>query len=243
MDLKEKVEILKKKNKIKQIKGLDALIELADLIRSERGDLKRLIEKVGGTLKNLESLDFNDLISTIKQIKISPQVSVNVEYLQGVEKLLKELKQQQQADDSFDAEELIRLLKKPENAIAVRLTKKDAAEFYNALMTVIGGGGGGGGIASIPLVKVLLVGQAKIAVTGTAVRLPANNLKNGVIIGALSTNNGNIAVGNSDVDNVFDGTGLGRILEPGAETSFAVDNTNRLYINGEANDLISFAGS
>ena len=83
-------------------------------------------------------------------------------------------------------------------------------------------------------------GQAKIAVTGTAVQLATNTLTNGVIITALSTNSGIIKIGGSGVTNVSDGTGNGYLLEAGGSISVASTNTNVLYINGTAGDIISF---
>lgn len=94
-----------------------------------------------------------------------------------------------------------------------------------------------------PLVTSPLVGQAKIAVTGTAVQLASHSLTNGVIITAKSTNAAPITIGISTVTNTVDGTGSGYILEAGAAVSFAVSNTNDLYINGTAGDIVSFAGS
>lgn len=88
-----------------------------------------------------------------------------------------------------------------------------------------------------------LNGQTKIAVTGTAVNLPANALKNGVIISAKSSNTAPISIGGSSVNNTINGTGNGYILEAGVSVSFAVDDTSRLWINGTAGDIISFAGS
>ncbi len=88
-----------------------------------------------------------------------------------------------------------------------------------------------------------VVGQGKVAVTGTAVQLGANALTIGVIVTAKSTNGHAIIVGGAGVTNTFDGTGNGYILEAGQSVSFALDNTNRLYINGTAGDLVSFAGS
>lgn len=86
-------------------------------------------------------------------------------------------------------------------------------------------------------------GQAKITVTSTAVQLSANTLTNGVIISAKSTNAASITIGGASVTNTVDGTGNGYILEAGASVSFAISNTNLLYINGTAGDIISFAGS
>ena len=93
------------------------------------------------------------------------------------------------------------------------------------------------------LVSSGFFGQAKVAVTATAVQLASNVLTNGVIISAYSTNTAPITIGGSTVTNTADGTGNGTILEPGASISFAVTNTNVLYINGTANDFVSFAGS
>ena len=91
-----------------------------------------------------------------------------------------------------------------------------------------------------------LVGQAKVAVTSTAVQL--NNgtsqvLINGIIISAPSTNVTAIAIGGSGVTNTGAGAGNGYLLTPGASISFAVTNTNTLWINGTANDFISWAAS
>lgn len=94
------------------------------------------------------------------------------------------------------------------------------------------------------LIGTPVCGQAKIAVTATAVQLPSNILVNGVIITAKSTNSANILIGSANtVTRTEDGTGNGTILEPGASLSFAVTNTNTLYINGAANDIVSFSGS
>ena len=87
------------------------------------------------------------------------------------------------------------------------------------------------------------VSQAKISVTGTRVQLGSNVLSNGVIITALSTNTAKMTVGGSAVTNTVDGTGNGYILEAGSSSSFAVSNTNALYINGTAGDIVSYAGS
>jgi len=86
-------------------------------------------------------------------------------------------------------------------------------------------------------------GQAKIAITGTAVQLGSNALSNGVILTAKSTNTAIIVVGGASVANTVDGTGNGYLLAAGASVSFAVSNSNALYINGTAGDIVSFAGS
>lgn len=88
-----------------------------------------------------------------------------------------------------------------------------------------------------------IVGQVTIATTATEVQLPSHALTNGVIITAKSSNTNSITIGGSGVTNIIDGTGNGYILEAGSSISFAVTNTDVLYINGTAGDLISFAGS
>lgn len=93
------------------------------------------------------------------------------------------------------------------------------------------------------LSTVPLNGQAKIASTGVAIQLGSNVLLNGVIITALSTNAATIEIGGSGVTNTTDGTGNGYILAAGASVSFAVTNTNVLWINGTSGDIVSFAGS
>lgn len=87
-------------------------------------------------------------------------------------------------------------------------------------------------------------GQVKIAATGTAVNLPAGALQDELIIHSAITNNGaNASVGGVGVNNTRDGTGNGYILEPGASTILAVDNANRVWINGTIGDIFSYMGS
>jgi hypothetical protein len=87
-----------------------------------------------------------------------------------------------------------------------------------------------------------IVGQAAIAETGTAVQLGDNDLTQGVTISALSTNAAVISVGASTVNNTVDGSGNGFILEKGEKVFIQVANTNDLYVNGTANDVVSFVG-
>lgn len=97
-----------------------------------------------------------------------------------------------------------------------------------------------------PLVGAPLIGQAIIAVTSTAVRLNGGTsqpLTNGIIISAPAGNVTPISVGTASVNNTADGTGNGYLLSAGASISFAVTNTNVIYINGTAGDYVSWAGS
>jgi hypothetical protein len=88
-----------------------------------------------------------------------------------------------------------------------------------------------------------LVNQTAIASTGVAVQLPSNTLVNGVIVTAGNGNAAAISIGTSGVNNTVDGTGNGYVLGAGSSVSFAVSNTNLLYINGTSGDFVSFAGS
>lgn len=88
---------------------------------------------------------------------------------------------------------------------------------------------------------VLTSGQSKIAVTGTAIQLPAVNAEQFVVLKALSTNVSNITVGVSGLTNTVNGTGNGFILEPGDMLPIVVDNLSKIYINGTANDIVSYS--
>lgn len=91
-----------------------------------------------------------------------------------------------------------------------------------------------------------LVGQAKIVTTNTAINLNggiSQLLANGIIITAPSINVAPVAIGGVGVTNTGAGAGNGYLLTAGASISFAVTNTNTIYINGSANDFISWAAS
>ncbi len=93
------------------------------------------------------------------------------------------------------------------------------------------------------LATAAVVGQTKIAVTGTAVQLPSGALSNGVILSAKTGNTASMTIGGVSVTNTIDGTGNGAILPAGASLSAAIDNTNRLYVNGTSGDILSWIGS
>lgn len=100
---------------------------------------------------------------------------------------------------------------------------------------------------SIPTTTPLaapVVGQIKIAVTNTAVALPSNVLVNGIVIKAKSTNNAAGAfIGGAGVTTTDDGTGNGYKIVPGEAMSFAVPNSNAIYVNGTANDVFYYGGN
>jgi len=89
-----------------------------------------------------------------------------------------------------------------------------------------------------------IVGQAVIAVTGTAVvlgttvTLPAGT----VLVTALSTNNAaHAVVGATGVANTKDGTGDGYILEAGKSVVINADDLADVFVNGTAGDIFSYA--
>lgn len=90
--------------------------------------------------------------------------------------------------------------------------------------------------------SALVRGQIVIAVSGTRIQLPSNALLDGVTIKALNANTNPIMIGGSDVDNKYDGTGKGDILDKGDHNFYKVNNTNVLYVNGTAGDIISYEG-
>ena len=94
------------------------------------------------------------------------------------------------------------------------------------------------------LPATIITGQAKIAVTGTAVQLGANALVNGIVITAgINNAAAGSTAGPAGVTNVVDGTGNGQIMLPGASVSFAVQNSSAVYVNGTAGDIFSFGGN
>ncbi len=88
-----------------------------------------------------------------------------------------------------------------------------------------------------------LTGQAKVAVTGTAVPLGAGVLFNGVLVKAATSNVGTILIGTSAVTVTVGGAGNGYPLAPGDTVVFAAGNLSQVFINGTANDYVSFAGN
>ena len=98
-------------------------------------------------------------------------------------------------------------------------------------------------VKTIALTNTPVFGQVIIASTDTAVQFPANLLHNGIIITARSANLADMYLGNSNVQNLGDGTGNGYILEAGNSISYAIRDASILYVNGREGDMLSFAGS
>lgn len=89
-------------------------------------------------------------------------------------------------------------------------------------------------------------GQVKIATTGVAVQFPSNQIVNGITGSALSSNTNMMAIGGSTVTSTVDGTGGGQIIEQGGGFAYGwpqITNSNQLWVNGTAGDIITFQGS
>lgn len=101
---------------------------------------------------------------------------------------------------------------------------------------------------------VLFSGQAKIAVTGTAVELTTNpaysGLVAGIVIKACSGPspehiNANViyVAANANVQNTGGGNGNGDSIGPGERLGVNINNPSYIWINGTANDCVSWSGN
>ena len=86
---------------------------------------------------------------------------------------------------------------------------------------------------------IIVNGQQTISITDTAVPLVSVSTSvAGVIIQALAANSGNVYVGDASVT-----TADGFELQPGQATSVAIDNLDKIYINGTVSDGVCFIAS
>lgn len=67
--------------------------------------------------------------------------------------------------------------------------------------------------------------------------------QNFVDLTTAQTKAASLTLGGSGVNNTVNGTGNGYTLAPGASISFAIANTNDIWINGTIGDIVSWAGS
>lgn len=84
----------------------------------------------------------------------------------------------------------------------------------------------------------VLNGQVTVAVTNTAIVISGSASVSGVIVQALAGNVGNVVVGANTVT-----TANGFQLQPGQATSVAIDNLNKIFVNGTSGDGVCFIGS
>lgn len=89
----------------------------------------------------------------------------------------------------------------------------------------------------------MITGQAKIAVTGTAVPIPLIGALQGVLVTAAAGNAAAMTAGGSGITNAADGTGNGYILPAGASAVIPSVGVNTLYVNGTAGDYVSYVGA
>lgn len=86
-------------------------------------------------------------------------------------------------------------------------------------------------------------GQVRVEVTNTAVRFPDLGTGNGVIIKANPNNAAAVTIGGLTITNTTDGTGNGFVLSPGETIGYSSSSIGDLYVNGTANDWVTFIGS
>jgi hypothetical protein len=87
----------------------------------------------------------------------------------------------------------------------------------------------------------VFVGQVKIAVTGTAVQLPQNLCLVGITI--INRGANAIFLGAAGVTNTSAGAGNAYEIPSAGQVVMCIDDTSKLYINGTANDYITFIGT
>lgn len=100
-----------------------------------------------------------------------------------------------------------------------------------------------GGSVLIGKSNSFFTGQRNIETSGTSLQLSGNVIKSSLIVLAKQTNSDDVYIGVSNVAQLGDGTGNGLILSPGQSISIPVTNTNLLYLNGNAGDIITYIGS
>ncbi len=85
-------------------------------------------------------------------------------------------------------------------------------------------------------------GAKKVAITHTAVQLTSGACT-GAIISANSTNSASVFLGTATVTDDYNASTSGVELQPGQSVGVAIDNLNRLYVNGTANDGVNWLAS
>jgi hypothetical protein len=89
-----------------------------------------------------------------------------------------------------------------------------------------------------------IVGQ--VTISGGATQFSSESIEltgASVLIRANDDNSQAVALGGSDVEDAVDGTGNGFVLPAGKTIILVVDDINKLYVNGQDDDWISYAGS
>lgn len=242
-------EIAKKGTK--ESKAVDLLIEngakfklVVDALQENSASMKVLadnkqVQDIASELK----VSMSAVVSAIKAIEIKAP-EVKFEGLKGVESLLERIDEGMNkislSEVSGVLREIVELLKKkPE---APKTVKFDADQFreLRALMgqkggPVVVGGALGGGLSSASTLKS---GRMVVAVTNTAIAIGTAACQT-VFITALTTNSGIVVVGGNDVV-ATEATRTGKVMYPGDTITISIDNLAKIFINGTANDGVSF---
>jgi hypothetical protein len=135
-------------------------------------------------------------------------------------------------------------LAKQDSLIALYPTSLDSNNFRVAIENTPAVTISGTPSISISAPSATFQGQKKIAVTGTAVAISSSQaLTQGVLITAFPGNVNDLYIGDSGVNNTAPPSGNGYVLKPGQSVRLAGNNANLWYINGTANDYISWIGN
>lgn len=103
-------------------------------------------------------------------------------------------------------------------------------------------GAGAEAAISAPLPSAPVTGQLALTAASRG-QLGNNALVNGLVVKASSGNAASVLVGGSTVTSTEDGSGNGYPLTPGEAISFAVTNSNAIYLISTAAAVVSFAGN
>jgi len=230
--------------------------------RDYRIAVRGIIEALGRLSKELQ-LKLGDVEKAAKTFPEIPQpnisikapiVKVDAPNLKGIEvllskelpKLLKQLTDSIPETPETDLSGVEKALEKLLYTMAEVRDRKIPVPQMPTTLKVTNPNGTPVGSEALPLSTTPLVGQAVISTTGTAVNLESGSsqaLLNGLIVTANANNVADVCLGTFDVENITNGAGNGYVLQPGASISFALANSDELWVTGTANDSISWAGS
>lgn len=87
--------------------------------------------------------------------------------------------------------------------------------------------------------SALVDGRQVVAVTDTPIALGSGACKT-IFITALTTNSDVVVIGGATVDFTL-ATRTGKVMYPGDSLTISIDNLSKVFINGTANDGVSFS--
>ena len=200
----------------------------------------------GKHLKNLSDelkTSLTAIAGALQHIEVkAPEVHIHgQEEMAGVlERIEKKLATVSNSEIVSAIKEVVGLLKKK---LDFPKTMKFDTDQFRELRTLLSqgsqvsvvGGALGGGVSSASSLKS---GRKVIAVTNTAVALGTAACQTAFIT-ALVGNSAPVVVGGSDVIG-DEATRTGKLMYPGDSITVSIDNLSKIYINGSANDGVSF---